>query len=134
MKSVGLITVISILTLTLVTGCGSDNTLAPFEPEIVTTADAFQFQITDAKDVTVLRSYVWDNASTIATIDHSTALTGGSASVVVQDANDVEVYRSDLKASGTETSSAGAAGAWTVTVSMSSFDGSANFRVEQNTK
>lgn len=114
----------------LLAGCSNDNPLAPFEPEIVTEADAFQFQVTDAKDVTVTRSYVWSNAAGSASIDHSTKLTDGSATVVVLDGTGTEVYRSALKASGTEQSQSGAAGEWTVMVIMSGFDGSANFRVE----
>ena len=111
--------------------CSDDNPLAPFEPEIVNDADAFQFQVTGAQNVTVNKSYVWTNATAGASIDHSTALTDGSATVVVLDGEGTEVYRSALKASGTEQSRDGAAGQWTVQVIMSGFDGTANFRVQK---
>lgn len=114
----------------LIAGCSSDNTLAPFEPEIVTQADTFQFQITDATDVTTTETYSWKNPASKAVIDHSTSLTGGSASVVIRDAAGVAVYSSDLKASGTEESQAGQTGTWTVALSFTDFDGSANIRVE----
>jgi len=114
-----------------VTACSDTNPLAPFEPEIVNNADAFQFQITGADNVTVSRSYTWHNTMTRGSIDHSTSVTGGSASVIVLDADGTEVYRSVLKASGTEQSSVGTAGDWTVQVVFSRFDGTANFRVEK---
>ena len=114
--------------------CGSDevpNLLAPFEPEIVNNADSFQFQITGATNVTVIRSYVWTNITTGATINHSTTHTDGTGTVVVLDAEGTEVYRSSLKASGTEQSQTGMAGAWMVQVIFSNFDGTANFRIEK---
>ena len=112
-------------------GCSQDNPLAPFEPEIVNDADAFQFQITGATDVTVTRSYTWANPAAGATIDHSTFRTDGSATVVLYDADGTEVYRSALKASGLEQSDPGVAGNWVVKIILSSFDGTANFRVEK---
>ena len=123
--------ILSLAVVLIAAGCGNDNPLAPFEPEIVTDADAFQFQITDAKDVTVTRSYVWSNAAGSATIDHSTSLTDGSATVVILDGDGKEVYRSTLKASGLDQSDTGTAGNWTVQVVFLGFDGTANFRVEQ---
>ena len=112
--------------------CSDDeNPLAPFEPEIINNADAFQFQITGANNVTVTRSYTWNNATTGATIDHSTARTGGTATVVILDADGTEVYRSAMLASGSGASAVGTAGAWVVQVIFSAFDGTANFRVEK---
>ncbi len=126
-------TLILVAALALFTTSCSDETnpLAAFEPEIVNDADAFQFQITDATNVSVTRSWTWNNTATRGTVDHSTALTGGSATVVIQDAAGLEVYRSAMMASANEQTSAGTAGDWTVTVVFSDFDGTANFRVEK---
>ncbi len=110
-------------------GC-SDDPLAPFEPEVVTDEDAFQFQVTAATDVTLTRDYAWSSSGAQVTVDHSTARTAGSAEVVILDADGVEVYRSDLMASGNESSTVGAAGGWTVRVVFVDFDGTVNFRVE----
>ena len=114
----------------MVSGC-DDDPLAAFEPEIINDADAFQFQVTGAENVTVTRSYTWTNSLTRASIDHSTSRTGGSATVVVSDADGTEVYRSPMKASGTDPSEPGTAGDWTVQVIFTDFDGTANFRVEK---
>jgi len=116
----------------LAAGCNSDsNPLAPFSPEIISNADAFQFQITDGKNVTVTETYSWANPTNGVSVDHSTAKTDGTARMVVRDADGVEIYSSDLKASGSEQSSAGTPGDWTVQVVFSGFDGTANFRVEK---
>jgi len=94
-------------------------------------ADSFQFQITHAANVTTTLNYTWNNTGTRATINHATALTRGTAAVIILDANGTEVYSSNLKASGTETSVAGTAGGWTIKVSFGNFSGTANFRAEK---
>ncbi len=116
----------------LIAGCGGDsNPLAPFEPEIVSNADAFQFQITGGKNVSVTETYTWTNPTNGVSVDHSTAKTDGAASVVIRDAEGLQVYSSEMKASGTEQSIAGAPGDWMVQVIFTDFDGTANFRVEK---
>lgn len=118
--------------LFLFTGCDDeDNALAPFEPEIVNTADAFQFQITDARNVSVDRSYTWNNTNTRGSVDHSTSRTDGAGTVVILDADGTEVYRSAMRASGSDQTDVGVAGDWTVRVIFEVFDGTANFRVEK---
>lgn len=115
----------------LMTGCGSNNPVSAFEPEIINNADAFQFQITGGSNVSTTLSYQWNNTNTQATIDHSTALTAGSAAVTIFDADSNQVYTSGLLTSGNETSGSGTAGAWTITVVFADFDGTVNFRVEK---
>jgi hypothetical protein len=115
----------------ILNGCGNDNPVSAFEPEIINTADAFQFQVTDAKNVTATLTYHWENPNNQATIDHSTALSEGTASVEVFDADSNLVYQSPLVASGTDQSASGTAGFWIITVIFDNFSGTANFRVEK---
>jgi hypothetical protein len=113
-------------------GCSSDkNPIAPFQPEVINNADAFQFQITHARNVSTTVSYTWTNTGTQATVNHSTALTAGSATVTVYDANNQQVYTHGLLASGTEQSAVGVAGSWRIRIVFGDFDGTANFRVEK---
>ncbi len=121
----------AVLLLGVFSGCSDSNPISAFEPEIVNNADAFQFQITDATDVTTTLHYSWTNTGTRATIDHSTAVVSGSAFVTIMDASGVQVYSSELKASGVETSAVGTAGTWNITVGFSKFDGTSNFRAEK---
>jgi len=115
----------------IISGCGNDNPVSAFEPEIINDADAFQFQVTNASDVSTTLSYTWNNPTSQATIDHSTALTSGTATVTIFDADSNQVYSSALLSSGNEASATGTAGDWTVTVVFIDFDGTVNFRVEK---
>ena len=125
---IALITVMAVLI-----GCGSDpaSPLAAFEPEIINTADAFQFQATGVANVTTTVSYTWQNSGTQATIDHSSAVTDGSVTVYVYDADSTQVYTSPLLASGNQASTAGTAGLWRVTVVLNHAYGTFNFRAEK---
>jgi len=127
--------VLSLFAITLLiasfAGCDDSNPVSAFQPEIVNNADAFQFQITHASDVTTTLSYRWSNSGTRATIDHSTATLRGAAYVTLFDANGVQVYSSRLLSSRLDQSAVGAAGNWTVRIAFSDFDGTANFRVEK---
>jgi hypothetical protein len=116
----------------LMIGCGKDksNPISAFQPEIVNTAGAFQFQVTGATNVTTTLSYNWDNAQSQVTVDHSTAMTAGAATVTIFDADSTQVYASGLLASGTDQSSSGTPGTWIIRVVFSDFDGTVNFRVE----
>ena len=121
----------AILGVALVAGCSESNPISAFQPEIVNDTDAFEFQITDARNVSTTLTYSWLNTGSQASVDHSTALDDGAAAVVLRDATGTEVYSSGLKASGTEQSVAGSPGAWTVVVTFSSFDGTSNFRLQK---
>ena len=112
-------------------GCSDDNPIAPFQPEVINNADAFQFQITAARDVTTTLNYSWVNSGTRATINHATARQRGTATVTLFDANGLQVYSHSLVASATEQSSVGVAGTWRIRIVFSDFDGTANFRVEK---
>jgi len=120
------------LILALAAGCGNDNnnTLAPFQPEIVNETDAFQFQVTNAENVTTVVSYTWQNTGTQATVNHSSTVNSGTATVTILDAQQTQVYTGGLVASANEPTQAGEAGAWTIQVVLMECSGTLNFRVE----
>ncbi|HLF13625.1 MAG TPA: hypothetical protein VI932_01880 [Bacteroidota bacterium] len=111
-------------------GC-SDNPLSPFQPEIGNNADNFQFQATAVQDVTTTAMYLWNNTGTRAKVNQSSAITDGAAEVVFRDADNVEVYRRSLSLNGDSTSAVGAPGNWTVVVTLTTLDGTLNFRAEK---
>ena len=132
-SSIGL-GLLAILCVALVLiGCSDEkkNPISAFQPEIINNADAFQFQITDASNVTTTVTYSWTNTGTQATVNHSTVTTAGSATVYLLDADTTQVYTAGLSASLNEASSVGTAGNWTVRVVFIGFSGTANFRVEK---
>ena len=114
-------------------GCSSDdtNSITGFEPEVNISADNFQFQVTEASNVSVTLTYPWPNSGQQATINHSTATIEGSASVTLFDADGVQVYSAGLAASANDESDIGTAGTWTVSINLTNFSGTANFRVEK---
>ena len=123
--------VTALAAIATLSGCSDKNPIAPFQPEVINNADAFQFQITAARNVTTTLNYSWVNSGTRATINHSTARRQGTATVTVFDANDLQVYTHSLVASGTEQSAVGVAGTWRIKIVFGDFDGTANFRVEK---
>ena len=65
-----------------ITSCSDKkNPIAAFQPEVINNADAFQFQVTNASNVSTTLNYSWANTGTSASVNHSTARTQGSAVV-----------------------------------------------------
>jgi len=115
----------------LLPACGDSTTAPGTDPEIINTADNFQYQITDIQDFTGTQLYSWQNTGTTATVNQSAAVSAGAVSVVLLDGNGVQVYSHSLADDGTFSTSAGAAGTWTVRVVYSSADATVNFRVDK---
>jgi hypothetical protein len=116
----------------MVVGCSSNSTapLAAFEPEIVNSADDFQFQATDITNVNTQVTYNWPNSGTQASIDHSSAITAGSASIMLYDQDDSLVYSNGLVASLNEATAAGTPGTWRLVVNLTNCSGTLNFRAQ----
>ena len=115
----------------LLVACGDSATAPGRDPEIINSADNFQYQITDIQDFSGTQVYSWQNTGTTATVNQAAAVAAGSATLVLRDANGVEVYNRSLAENGTFASSAGAAGTWTVRVTYSGADATVNFRVDK---
>jgi hypothetical protein len=123
--------VVLLFGLTWMMACDDEeNPVAPFQPEIVNDTNSFEYQATGATDVNGSHDYVWVNTSTKATINHSTSTIAGVASIAIFDADSTEVYRSVLKPSALEETSAGTTGNWYIHVEYTDWDGAVNFRVE----
>jgi len=110
----------------------NNNPIDAFQPEISDTVDNFQFQITDASNVTTTVQYDWENTGSRATVNQACAITQGTAQLQILDAVDSLVYDRSLADNGTyETDSSGVAGTWTIRVILNDLDGSLNFRAEK---
>jgi hypothetical protein len=115
----------------ILAACGDSATAPGRDPEIVNTADNFQYQITDIQGFSGTQTYSWQNTGTTATVNQSATVAAGSATLVLRDANGVQVYSRSLADNGSFSSSAGAAGTWTVRVSYSAADATVNFRLDK---
>ena len=125
---------ISLIMGLLILGCGSSNPpaapLSAFQPEIINTADNFQFQATGTQNVSATVSYVWSNSGTRATVNHSSVVDSGTATVWIYDANDSLVYTNGLVASLNEPTQTGVAGNWRIRVTLNQCYGTLNFRAQ----
>ena len=109
----------------------SCDPLAPFQPEIGNTADSFQFQVTDMRNVTLTRDYEWQHTGSVANVNQATTISAGSAILTVRDAAGSQVFRRDLTENGTFQTGAGTAGKWNIRVEFSRATGTVNFRVQR---
>lgn len=115
----------------LLAACGDSTTAPGREPEIINTTDNFQYQITEIQDFSGAQVFSWENTGTTATVNQSAAVSAGSATLVLRDANGVEVYSRSLADDGTFSSDAGAAGTWSVRVTYSGAEATVNFRLDK---
>ncbi len=125
--------IIAVAVVALLAGCSSSSTapLAPFQPQINNAADNFQFQATGVQLVTTTLTYTWQNSGTGASVNQSTTVSAGSATVVLYDSTNTMVYSRSLADNGTFAATTGVAGAWTVKVILMNYSGTINFRVQK---
>jgi hypothetical protein len=118
----------------VLSACGNDNPadpLAEFEPEVNNATDSFQLQASDVSDVGATMQYTWQNTGSLAAVDHSTTTSAGGAGLVIRDADGTVVYDQALAPSLNEDTSSGTAGMWTITLGLSDYSGTLNFRVQK---
>jgi hypothetical protein len=115
----------------LLAACGDSATAPGRDPEVINTADNFQYQISDIQEYSGTQVYSWQNTGTTATVNQSAAVSAGAVTLVLQDANGVQVYSRSLAEDGTFASAAGAAGTWSVRVVYSAAAATVNFRVDK---
>jgi len=109
----------------------SDNTLAPFQPEVTSVKDNFQLQATGVKNRTATLTYQWENTGTRAKVNHSTTTTHGTAHVIIRDSGGSTVYDKALVPSLTDTTTVGSSGMWTILLELNQYSGTLNFRVQK---
>ncbi len=131
---VPLVALAALLTLTL-SACGSDSNdpVQPqYQPEIVNLTDSFSFQLTGVANGDGLLTYTWANTGTMASIDRSSAITGGTVTLTLRDGAGAQVYQGPLGGTtGSVPTAAGAAGSWTIVVDFTHATGTINFRAQK---
>lgn len=120
---------ISVLVIIL-SGCTGDS-LSPFQPEINSAQDSFQLQATNVSNVSTILVYLWNNSGTRATINHSTTTTAGSTLLELKDSIGTVVYSKALAPSLNEPTAFGTAGRWTITLTLTGYSGTLNFRAQK---
>ena len=108
-----------------------DNTLAPFEPEIVSVTDNFELQATGVRNRTTTLIYDWENTGNQATVNHSTTTSSGSARLIIKDDGGTTVYDKLLVPSLNDSTILGTEGAWKIHLVLDHYYGTLNFRVQK---
>lgn len=112
--------------------CACDDSTGPgIEPEIRNNPDNFEFQVSSLSNYSGTLTYNWSNSGIAASVDQSTAILGGTATLVLQDAGGTTVYTRDLADDGTFITTDGSAGTWRIRVVFEDTDGTINFRVQK---
>ena len=97
---------------------GPDN-----QVQVSSVADEFHWQASSLADVTDTETYNWTITTPSASVSHANAaLTGGTATVTITDADGMQVYTaslSDASNGSGGTTGSGTAGTWTVVVTLS---------------
>jgi hypothetical protein len=113
-------------------GCSSSsNPLAAFQPEIRNNPDSFEFQATGVANVTTTVEYLWQNSGQRATLNQSSVITGGSATLKLFSPDMVERYSASLSSNGTFQSDTATAGSWRIRVILTNVSGTLNFRAQK---
>ena len=120
----------ALLLLVSVGGCGDDSSPGK-DLQVSNQPDSFQFQVTDTKSYDHTYTYVWANSGTAATINQSSAITGGDATLLLKDNAGTTVYSKSLKQNGTFPTIVGVAGNWTIQVLANNVSGTLNFRAQK---
>lgn len=119
------------LTLLFAVACSGDNVIGPANQlEVVNDPGTFEWQVTALDEVTETLTYTWTNPGTLADVNQSSSLGGGSATLRVTDADGTEVYARSLAENGTFQTDVGASGAWTIRVTLDKSTGTLNFRLD----
>lgn len=121
-----------LLVLAAVAGCGAANVIGPGNQLQVTNApDDFQFQATDLNNVTQTLTYNWSNTGDSASINQSSSLTGGSATLTVLGPTGTVLYQSGLQNNGTFHTQKDTSGTWQIQVVLTKANGTPNFRIQK---
>ena len=121
----------AMLALASLVACGGDTVLGPDNQlQVGNAADNFQWQASNLSGVTQTLNYTWSNSGTVAHVDHSSSITGGTATLTIKDAASAQVYTGSLAGASADTG-AGTAGNWTIEVRLSGVTGTLNFRVQK---
>jgi len=115
----------------MIAGCSDANVLGPGnQVQVANNPGTFEWQATAMDKIKETQSYQWVSNDTIANVNQSSSLSGGSASLQVMDADGVQVYLRGLDQNGTFQTSAGTAGTWTINIVMDQASGAINFRLD----
>ena len=109
---------------------GCTDPVTPYVPVVTNAVDNFEYQV-PVNGVTITERYVWTNTGNAATVNLQSNVTGGTATVSINDADGALVFPHALDGSGVMGTSSGTAGDWMITIRLSNTIGTVHFSVEK---
>ena len=110
------------LVLVALSACGESSIFGPDNQlQVTNIADDFHLQAQAIADQSGTETYQWEVSTTTASVSHAhAALTAGSATLTILDADGAEVYSAPLSdaSNGDAVTAEGTVGTWTVTVTL----------------
>lgn len=117
----------------ILAACNDDESLNPNDPQVIIAVDNFRFQASNMDDTTATFNYTWDNSGTQATVNQTSTMSAGSATLTVFDAETTQVYTRSLTENGDFVTGAGLPGVWTIRVMFVNLTGGVSFRLRKKT-
>ena len=105
--------------------------LTPFVPVVTNDVDTFEFQASDLAGVTTTARYVWTNTGNAANVTLSSALTAGTGTLTITDAEGTLIYAHALDGSGPLSTGPGTSGGWMIVVALTNARGTVHFTLEK---
>jgi hypothetical protein len=112
--------------------CSDANVLGPDNQlQVTNNADDFAIQATALDNIAQTLTYTWQMSGTVADVDQSGTVSGGSGTLTILDDDGLEVYSRSLAQTGSMQTDAGTAGNWTIRISLDGMSGVLNVRVQK---
>lgn len=102
----------------------------PFAPVVTNEVDNFDFQV-PLTGVTTTARYTWETTGSAANVNLSSAVTAGTATVTISDADAALIFTHALDGSGVTSTGSGTAGNWVIVVALSNTRGTVHFTVQK---
>jgi hypothetical protein len=102
--------------------------VAPYAPVIKDTVDYFEYTV-PVNGVTTTSRYFWETTGTVAKVNLTSSLTGGTAILTIADDNSAVIFSHAIDGSGVVGTGVGDAGFWNIRVELTNAKGSLHFTV-----
>lgn len=121
--------IVLVAVILFIYSCARKSANNDISPAVNNDIDFFEFILRDAVDVNTVLEYSWDHTGSRATVEQTNDVINGDGDIVIKDAFDVERFNSRLLENSLDPTDLGDAGSWTITISLTDFDGDIHIQI-----